>query len=226
MTIIALLFCVALVIALGVGALVLVSPLLLGFGILVMINAAWLSQTNKMASAPWNVVTVGVALVALGMLVVDMTSKETDMGPLPFVILLIYGVIAIIVAAITAVISRRKRDRAAKAAEKEPLEDAKEDPAGPSYEVASWKLQETWEDYPLPDYDAIHTYCLVKFDESGRAYYYRTRNPDLAVGDAVYVPVGYQYEKKIGIIISREDYLGHEVPYPLEKTRYIIGKAQ
>lgn len=88
-----------------------------------------------------------------------------------------------------------------------------------------WKLKERWEDYPVPDYDAIHTYCQVAFDDSGNTFYYRTRNPELKVGDEVYVPVGYNYQKKIGRIVSMEDYLGREAPYPLEKTKHIIGKV-
>ena len=88
-----------------------------------------------------------------------------------------------------------------------------------------WKIKETWEDYPVPDYNDVHTYCLVAFDESGKAFYYRTRNPELRVGDLVYVPVGYKYEKKIGRIVSMQNYIGWNAPFPLEKTKHIQGKA-
>ncbi len=91
--------------------------------------------------------------------------------------------------------------------------------------VYDWKLKETWEDYPTPDYDAEHTYCRIAFDESGRTFYYRTRNPELKVGDLVYVPVGYKYEKKVGRIVTMEKYIGHNAPYPLERTKYIKGKV-
>lgn len=89
-----------------------------------------------------------------------------------------------------------------------------------------WKVKETWEDYPMPNYDAIHTYCQVAFDDSGKSFYYRTRNPELKVGDMVYVPVGYKYEKKIGQIISMKNYKGSKAPYPLERTKHIIGKVE
>lgn len=89
-----------------------------------------------------------------------------------------------------------------------------------------WKLQETWEDYPCPNYKINHTYCEVAFDDSGKTFYYRTRNPELKVGDMVYVPVGYKYEKKIGKIVSMKEYKGSKVPYPLEKTKHIKGKAE
>lgn len=98
--------------------------------------------------------------------------------------------------------------------------------SNPSQKEYDWKLKETWEDYPSPDYDAIHTYCQVAFDESGKAFYYRTRNPELKIGDEVYVPVGYKYQKRVGTIVSMEEYIGKDAPYPLEKTKFIIGKVE
>ena len=89
-----------------------------------------------------------------------------------------------------------------------------------------WKLQETWEDYPVPNYDAIHTYCSVAFDDSGKSFYYRTRNPDISVGDLVYVPVGRNYEKKIGRVVAMKSYKGSRTPYPLERTKHILGKVE
>lgn len=76
------------------------------------------------------------------------------------------------------------------------------------------------------DCDAVHTYCEIAFDESGKTFYYRTRNPKLKVGDKVYVPVGYKYEKKIGKIISMKDYVGIKSPFLLERTKHIIGKVE
>ena len=87
------------------------------------------------------------------------------------------------------------------------------------------KQQEHWEDYPAPNYQAIHTYCSVTFENSKKVFYYRTRNPQLKVGDLVYVPVGFQQEKKIGRIVSMKDYVGSHAPYPLEKTKFIISKV-
>lgn len=90
----------------------------------------------------------------------------------------------------------------------------------------NWRLKETWEDYPAPNYDDVHTYCRVAFDGERKTFYYRTRNPELKVGDNVYVPVGYKYQKKIGTIVSMKEYVGRKAPYPLEKTKFIIGKAE
>ena len=132
-----------------------------------------------------------------------------------------------IVLAIVAVICRKI------AGKKKPVNDQvshMEDVVSKNSESAShrkpdWKREELWEDYPAPDYDAIHTYCEVAFDDSGKTYYYRTRNPKLKVGDTVYVPFGYNAPKKIGVIVRKEDFAGCEVPFPLEKTKFIIGKA-
>ena len=106
---------------------------------------------------------------------------------------------------------------------KKGLKQSKSNPAVKEYD---WKLKERWEDYPAPDYDAIHTYCRVAFEESGKSFYYRTRNPALKVGDLVYVPVGYKYQKQIGTIVSMEDVVGRNAPYPLEKTKFISGKVE
>ena len=89
-----------------------------------------------------------------------------------------------------------------------------------------WKLKETWEDYPSPDYNAVHTYCSIAFDDSGKTFYYRTRTPELQVGDFVYVPVGARYEKRMGRIVRMQDYVGRRAPYPLERTKHVIGKVE
>ena len=87
-----------------------------------------------------------------------------------------------------------------------------------------WQTQETWEDYPTVNYDKVHTYCSVTFEDNGKIFYYRTRNPELKVGDLVYVPVGY--EKRVGRIVKMKEYLGYLTPYPLERTKHIIDKVK
>ena len=71
----------------------------------------------------------------------------------------------------------------------------------------------------------IYTYCEVLLQENGNIYYYRTRNTELKVEDVVCVPFGYNYENKIGKIVSMKDYKGYKAPYPLKKTKYIKGKC-
>ena len=41
----------------------------------------------------------------------------------------------------------------------------------------------------------------------------------------VYVSVGYNYQG-IGTIVSMENFIGRDAPYPLEKTKFIIGKVE
>ena len=89
-----------------------------------------------------------------------------------------------------------------------------------------WRLRETWEDYPAPQYNKKHTYCSIVFEGSERIYYYRTRNPDIKVGTLVYVPFGSKYEKRIGRVVAMKSYRGKRVPYPLEKTKHISGIAE
>ena len=337
MIIFAFLLYILLVVLLGVSALVYLSPILIGLVIIVIGNAVSKVKHGKMGTILWNVVTVGITIFATGMLWKDIMSDAIDTGPLPFIILALYGLVSLIVFAIPEAIREQKEKKVyqevvpwidlpektrkrirttriiaivctamvgigaiivatgstdiseslpptimfaiiaiicwviagkkyyqpcvsvedepipeefSRAARDEYREILGEDPPrgyvkavydeyqkwdedlqrgfrkGASGKVYDWKLKETWEDYPTPNYDEIHTYCEVAFDDSGRTYYYRTRNPELQVGDAVYVPFGHKAPKKIGVITSIEDYVGHEVPFPLEKTKHIIGKVK
>ncbi|MBR4949728.1 MAG: hypothetical protein IKZ25_03015 [Clostridia bacterium] len=89
-----------------------------------------------------------------------------------------------------------------------------------------WKHKELWEDYPEPDYSATYTYCKVAFEDLDRTFYYRTRNPNLKIGDKVIVPFGKDLNAKEGMIVSIKNYKGSEAPYPLEKTKHIIEKVK
>jgi hypothetical protein len=140
----------------------------------------------------------------------------------------------ILVTAIFILVLRRRKGDQGRRRKKEPSakwyqdlsQGQKQSKSAPNSKAYDWKLRETWEDYPAPDGNAYHTYCAVAFADSDRTFYYRTRNPELRVGDLVYVPVGYRYEKKVGRIISMKVVLGREAPYPLHKTKYIIGKVR
>ena len=58
----------------------------------------------------------------------------------------------------------------------------KEEPAEPKVDYkGNWKLQETWEEYPFPKYDVMHTYCSVSFKGSDKTFYYRTRKPERCI---------------------------------------------
>jgi hypothetical protein len=68
-------------------------------------------------------------------------------------------------------------------------------------------------------------YCGVEFSQSGQIYHYRTTDLRISVGDVVIVPVGKEnYEREVTvrtIDFCRWD----DTPYPLEKTKEILRKA-
>ncbi|MCL2806150.1 MAG: ADP-ribosylglycohydrolase family protein [Treponema sp.] len=68
-------------------------------------------------------------------------------------------------------------------------------------------------------------YCGVVFSDYGRIYHYRTNDTNIKEGDIVIVPVGrnnYEKEATVETIeICRKD----NTPFPLEKTKEIIGLA-
>ena len=69
-----------------------------------------------------------------------------------------------------------------------------------------------------------YTYCEVKFDGSTRPYFYRVKDISLEVGDKVIVPVGRGNEEKQGVVVSVGQYSEYSVPFPLEKTKFILRK--
>lgn len=134
--------------------------------------------------------------------------------------------VLIIVIAVYFISKNQSRLEKQKASQARHYPCVKKDGTPGVHTVYNWELQERWEDYPACNYDISHTYCKIAFDASGRTYYYRTRNPELKVGDRVYAPVGYKYEKKIGRIVEMKTYPGRRVPFPLERTRHLCGKAE
>ncbi|MBR0577193.1 hypothetical protein KCG48_12790 [Proteiniclasticum sp. BAD-10] len=69
-----------------------------------------------------------------------------------------------------------------------------------------------------------HIYCRVRFEDSAKEYYYRTLDDTLQPGDRVLVPVGPSDYLCQGTIQYVEYYPEEEVPYPLEKTKFILRR--
>lgn len=65
-----------------------------------------------------------------------------------------------------------------------------------------------------------HIYLSVSFDENSRTYYYRTTDSNITEGDRVLVPFGT--EERVGIVEAVEFFDEDAVPFPLEKTKFII----
>ena len=69
-----------------------------------------------------------------------------------------------------------------------------------------------------------HTYCKVKFGDE-KTYWYRTNDYGFRAGMKVIVPVTNNGLWKIGTIVEAAVYKTEEVPYPLIRTKGIVGKA-
>ena len=72
----------------------------------------------------------------------------------------------------------------------------------------------------------IYTYCGVLLAFSSQPYYFLTDDDTIQIGDTVVVPVGEKSNELKGTVVSVGKYTRIAVPYPLEKTKKIIGKAE
>lgn len=68
-------------------------------------------------------------------------------------------------------------------------------------------------------------YAKVKLGDSSFGYSYRCNDQSIKAGDKVIVPVGDKQEIT-GTVISVDFYALDQVPYPIEKTKFIIRKAE
>lgn len=69
-------------------------------------------------------------------------------------------------------------------------------------------------------------FCNVQFDEYGQTYCYLTDDDTLEVGDRVVVPVGKNNYESVAKIESIEYHPVEEAPFPIEKTKKIIRRAE
>jgi hypothetical protein len=69
----------------------------------------------------------------------------------------------------------------------------------------------------------IYLSCI--FEPNGKTYYYRSKEDNLSIGDFVLVPSTKQENAETVVMISEIMYCKKEdVPYPLEKTKFIVRK--
>lgn len=71
----------------------------------------------------------------------------------------------------------------------------------------------------------IYTCCGVLFPYTDRAYTYRTDDETIEIGNRVIVPNGEEGNKTVGTVVSKGNYLRVGAPFPIEKMKFIIGKA-
>lgn len=70
----------------------------------------------------------------------------------------------------------------------------------------------------------IYHYCSVVFGDDFHPYHYRTEDTSLKIGDKVLVPAGKENEECIATVVSVEEHTRLTVPFPLNKTKFIIAK--
>lgn len=72
----------------------------------------------------------------------------------------------------------------------------------------------------------VYTYCGVLIPFSTHPYSFRTDDNSIKIGDTVIVPVGENDKEMKGRVVSIGQYLRLSAPYPVEKTKLIIRKAE
>ncbi len=68
-------------------------------------------------------------------------------------------------------------------------------------------------------------YLSVNFGNSSREYNYLTDDDSIEVGDDVVVPVGEDNVQQVVEVTAKNYYQPDEVPYPLDRIKRVIGKA-
>ena len=71
-----------------------------------------------------------------------------------------------------------------------------------------------------------YIYCSVMFYWNNEKYYYRTEDAAIRLGDRVVVPFGRDNFELEGDVVDIGYYQADEVPFPLEKTKSILRKAE
>ncbi len=71
----------------------------------------------------------------------------------------------------------------------------------------------------------INIFCLVKLNNLDKPFYYLTKDESLLTDDFVVVPFGENNKEFIGKIISIEKHTGETEPFPADKAKYILRKA-
>jgi len=72
--------------------------------------------------------------------------------------------------------------------------------------------------------DTIYTFIGVLFPYTSHHYHYLTDDDSITIGDYVVVPVGVENKESVAKVVSVEKHLRISAPFPVEKTKKIIGK--
>lgn len=96
-------------------------------------------------------------------------------------------------------------------------------------EISKWEKEikeyiDHMEENRQQEAQTIYTYCGVLLPFSERVFSYRTEDTTIQIGDIVIVPVGRDNEEMEGKVVSVGQYARAGVPYPVEKTKFILKK--
>ena len=72
----------------------------------------------------------------------------------------------------------------------------------------------------------IYIYCGIALANSARPYSFRTEDATIRIGDTVIVPIGEENKETKGTVVSVGQYARMGVPYPVEKTKFILRKIE
>ncbi|MBE6728546.1 MAG: hypothetical protein E7562_07885 [Ruminococcaceae bacterium] len=70
-----------------------------------------------------------------------------------------------------------------------------------------------------------YRYCKVIMDEFPAGFWYRTDDITIKKGDYVFVPFGYTNEELMAKVILVEEFRSDDLPFPLERTKFILEKC-
>lgn len=69
-----------------------------------------------------------------------------------------------------------------------------------------------------------YIYCSLSFGSGEKTYYYRTEDDEIEEGDLVLVPVGPDNHEAVAFVDKVEYFYKEDVPFSLEKTKFILEK--
>lgn len=69
-----------------------------------------------------------------------------------------------------------------------------------------------------------YIYCSLSFGSGEKTYYYRAEDDEIEEGDLVLVPVGPDNHEAVALVDKVEYFYKEDVPFPLEKTKFILEK--
>ena len=71
-----------------------------------------------------------------------------------------------------------------------------------------------------------YIFLSVRFGDYGKTYYYLTEDDSIEIGDQVVVPVGSDGTERIVEVVKKKYFSVNDVPMPIEKVKYVVGKFQ